>query len=175
MDLRTCALVAGLLAAEVLPAQQALPAAWARIGAGVAPVWASSPYAGSLTALAGLAVAARIGDRSYLDVEGIALGAVTPADAYVTGARSLPNTVGAAVRMNQLVGRKGNWSVGAGVGGYRIARRAQAAGGTGVGYEVGVNRIGPGFVTYGARVVLVPSIAGSRMWMLPVTMGLRTR
>lgn len=175
MRLFAWTLFASLLAGGASAAQARLPTAGISVAAGLAPVRASTPYSSSLAAFAGVAVATRVGPQRAVELEGVAFGALTPADVYVVGQRELPNTLGVAARVSQLVGRRGQWSVGAGVGRYRIARRTEAGGGAGAGYHVVVTRFGPGAVTADVRLILVPSIAGARMWVLPVTVGLRTR
>jgi hypothetical protein len=64
-----------------------------------------------------------------------------------------------------------------GVGFYRIAQRAEAAGGGGVGLHAGATAVlvrkGRADFTLGTRTMLLPDIGDSRIWVVPVTAGVR--
>ncbi len=164
--------------ARLANAQESRVGVEAAFGVGI--VSAQSPYRTDLAATGRLGVVVRSRNGRSAEVSGLLLGAFGAGDSFGEPPipRPVPNTVALSVGCLCRIGAS-PWTSSIGLGAYHVASRASAPGGTSIGLHGGLQRVVArtafGSVLVDARVLLLPSIGGSRMWMVPVSAILRSR
>jgi hypothetical protein len=152
------------------------PAAWVSANLGLAPYNAADPYDGGLAIVGRGSAAVRVAERQAVEVDILFLGTLLTGDAYPPSARALPNTMGFAAGIAHVVGAD-RFSIGAGMGFYRVEDRAQAPGRSGIGFHAGgatvLMRSSHAALTLDARFILMPSMQGTRIWLMPLSAGVR--
>ena len=169
-----------MLAASVslVQAQESRVAVEMAVSTGV--VSAQKPYRTDPLASGRFAVIMHPRSRLPLEIAGQLIGSVGVGDSFGEPPlpRPLPNTVGISMGCLCRIGASA-WSASLGLGAYHVAGRAFAPGGTSLGMHVGVQRIiahvGPGSVLVDGRMLLLPRIGGSRVWLAQVGLVFRSR
>lgn len=154
-----------------------MPALQLRAQVGIAPYGAGDPYAGGVSIVARGGGAIRLNDRHSIELELYALGALGAGDAYPPNDRALPNTSGVAVGLERFITSSNQLSLSGGFGFFRVAARAEARDRSGVGLYLGGTRVlsqSTRFVlTLDARIVVMPEMRGSHLWLVPLSVGAR--
>jgi hypothetical protein len=153
------------------------PAASVSANLGLAPYNAAAPYDGGLAIVGRISGAVRLDERQIVELDVLSLGTLLTGDVYAPNARALPNTIGVAAGIAHVAGGRDRFSIGAGMGFYRVEDRAQAPGRSGIGFHAGgatvLMRSSHTALTLDARVILMPSMQGTRIWLMPLSAGVR--
>lgn len=176
------ALVVGLALLAVLPAvleaQESRVRFEVALGGGV--LSAQSPYRTDPIAAGRAAIVLGSTGNSSVEVSGLLLGVVGAGDSFGEPPipRPIPNTLGLTVGS---LWRRGTspWSASFGLGAYHVESRASVPGATTLGLHAGIQRrlarASFGAAVFDARMIVLPSINGSRVWAFPVGLALRSR
>ena len=152
---------------------------WISADVGLAPYGASSPYMSGLAGIGRVGLGVRVMEGALVELEGHGFGTLLTGDVYAPNARVLPNTTGISLSVVRFTNRSERLSFSAGVGLYSVANRAEADGGDGIGLHAGATtvlmRSGRTAFTLGLRTLLLPDIGDSRIWVVPITAGVRVR
>lgn len=153
------------------------PAAWVSANFGLAPYNAADPYDGGLAIVGRGSGAVRVTERRLVELDVLSFGSLLAADAYGPTSRTLPNTIGVAAGIAHVAGGRDRFSIRAGVGYYRVEDRAQAAGRSGIGFHAGggtvLVRSSHAALTLDARFILMPNMQDTRLWLMPLSAGVR--
>lgn len=152
---------------------------WISAEVGFAPYGATSPYSSGLAGIGRVGLGVRVTDGALVELEGHGFGALLTGDVYSPNARALPNTSGISLSVVRFTSRSERLSLSAGAGLYSVAPRRETGGGDGIGFHAGattvLTRRGRIAFTLGLRTLLLPDIGDSRIWVVPITAGIRVR
>jgi hypothetical protein len=151
------------------------------VGSGM--VDASFPFGDGALATARASVALRFARRQMLELECVTFGALKfgqgdDVSIFAADGRALPNTSGMAAGISHVFGDR-LAVVSAGGGLYRLAYRKGLSSEAAAGFHMGLTgrlaRFSDADLVVGARALLLPQLSRSRIWVVPLTAGLRFR